>query len=181
MIDNDYEFQVLDASEVAAIRSIQKLIGAGNGAKGFHDEGREILGLPGFLAGAHPEPSSFLGRIVKKFVRLIPALERNYWMARISLIPTEASEALEELRTGRQINETYYSIKADGKVKTFSAEEAAGFVGITFKPEGVPSELVDGVVRTLDIADEADIDFVVELDRKLAYNATRERLHGKKA
>ncbi|MGL1682666.1 hypothetical protein ACSTIO_23870, partial [Vibrio parahaemolyticus] len=48
------------------------------------------------------------------------------------------------------------------------------------KPEGEPSEIVDIIVRALDLADEGGVDIAEHLSLKLAYNATRARLHGKK-
>lgn len=183
MIDTDYQFRVLTDEQVSALRSLQRLIGTGNAAKGFRDEGVEILNIPTFLSGAHPDRGSFLGRIVEKFIRLFPAIERNYWMARISLIPTEAAEALEELRNGRRVNETWFSARYRGDLYAWNEGEYPDVLpeGILGKPEGVPSEIVDGIVRSFDIADEAKFDLAIELDRKLAYNATRARLHGKKA
>ena len=51
----------------------------------------------------------------------------------------------------------------------------------TPKPEGVPSELADIVIRALDFADLHDIDLGAAIEGKLAYNVTRGHRHGGKA
>jgi NTP pyrophosphatase (non-canonical NTP hydrolase) len=48
------------------------------------------------------------------------------------------------------------------------------------KPEGVPSELADVVIRALDAADAWGIDLGAVIEEKLAYNATRGHRHGGK-
>lgn len=77
------------------------------------------------------------------------------------LIVTEVSEAVEEFRIGKKPNETYY--KEDKPSK----------------PEGIPSELADVIIRVLDLCGEYDIDVESMLDEKLGFNQTREHKHGK--
>ncbi len=47
------------------------------------------------------------------------------------------------------------------------------------KPEGVPSEIADIVIRCFDFADEAGFSLINAILEKLAYNNTRAHLHGK--
>lgn len=92
---------------------------------------------------------------------LDPAALRNYQITKLALIITEAAEGIEELRKGRYVDETYY-------------------IGDSNKPEGVPSEVADILIRCLDFADEFDFALSEITMEKLNYNATREPLHGKK-
>lgn len=78
----------------------------------------------------------------------------------IALIHSELSEALEEFRIGRKPDESY--------------------VTITGKPEGVPSELADVVIRILGMCARHEIDIADAIIRKMAYNETRPFMHGGK-
>jgi len=51
--------------------------------------------------------------------------------------------------------------------------------GYVPKPEGVPSELADIIIRTLDAAAAWGIDIEKAVQLKVAYNETREILHGR--
>lgn len=95
-----------------------------------------------------------------------------HWQCtKLMLMVTELAEAVEELRAGRAVNETYYSVPVDGLSLAGRAE----------KPEGVPSELADTVIRIMDFCYTEEIDLASMIVEKLQFNATRGQRHGGKA
>lgn len=78
-------------------------------------------------------------------------------IVQLALISCEASEAIEEVRAGR-----FEEIQLQGK------------------PEGLPAELADIVIRCLDLAGGLGIDLGAAIDRKVAFNETRPKRHGGK-
>ena len=78
--------------------------------------------------------------------------------AKLALIHSEVSEALECVR--------------DGHYEAYESETRPG------KPEGLPSELADIVIRVADLAGALGIDLESAIVTKMAYNATRQHRHG---
>lgn len=76
------------------------------------------------------------------------------------LMVSEISEALEEHRNGKRSDEVYY---IDGK------------------PEGIPIELADCIIRILDYCGLEGIDIGEAIDIKHSYNINRSYRHGNKA
>jgi NTP pyrophosphatase (non-canonical NTP hydrolase) len=95
----------------------------------------------------------------------------NWQGNKLMLMVSEVVEAHDELRTGHAANETYYP--------TATGADLLHSEG-PFKPEGVPSELADTVIRVFDFCYTEDIDLGAIIAEKLAYNRTRERMHGGK-
>lgn len=86
--------------------------------------------------------------------------ERDYAtrvLALLALVTSEVSEAVEEVRLGN-----------------FRQRIENG------KPEGLPAELADVVIRVFDLAGGLGIDLVHAIETKIAYNATRPVRHGGK-
>ena len=79
---------------------------------------------------------------------------------RLMLMVSEIAEAMEELRDGHAPNETYF--------------------GKGNKPEGVPIELADVVIRIGDFAQEYGFDLQEAVQMKMAFNKTRPKMHGGK-
>ena len=99
-----------------------------------------------------------------------PAMLGHWQGNKLMLMVSELVEAHDELRNGHAANETYYPTKP----------ENAGRYGGPFKPEGVPSELADTVIRIFDFCYTEKIDLGGIIAEKLAYNRTREQMHGGK-
>lgn len=106
---------------------------------------------------------------------------------RIALMHSELSEALEELRAGHAANETYYPQRRlpSSLVYEVGPERARELIDAKYadqpaKPEGVPSELADVVIRVLDFCGTNGIDLEAMVLEKLDYNATRGHKHGGK-
>jgi len=80
----------------------------------------------------------------------------------IALMHTELSEAFEEYRKGKGVTEVY-----------FNPDHS--------KPEGMPIELADAVIRIAQFCGQYGIDLEDAISRKMRYNETRgRRWEGKK-
>lgn len=80
---------------------------------------------------------------------------------KIALMHSELSEALEEYRNHRALNEIYY---AEGSKK----------------PEGFGIELADAMIRIMDTAEFCGINLRAAIETKMAYNKTRPHRHDDK-
>ena len=78
----------------------------------------------------------------------------------VALIHSEVSEALKEYSNGHAATETYY--RKDGK------------------PEGIPSELADVIIRIFDYCVYAGIDIEKAIKEKHEFNKSRLYRHGGK-
>lgn len=91
--------------------------------------------------------------------RLVPELVEEQIPLKLALIHSEVSEALEEYRNGHPAAEVRIE---DGK------------------PEGIPVELADAVIRIFDLCGACGIDLEDVVRQKMIFNATRPHRHGGK-
>lgn len=131
-------------------------------AKGFHDDMPQRRDFFSSDRGAKAYQQALNDRISR----------------RLQLINDEVSEAHEAHRDGLGITQTYYLDKATGERYTSQGHDENGVP--LRKPEGIPSELADVIIRVGDLAEEYGIDLGAIVLEKLAYNATRPAMHGRK-
>lgn len=111
------------------------------------------------------QPATIQGwqRVIHEYAK-----DKGWWdkpvnvAAKVMLMATEVHEAFDEWRNNHPLTEVYY----EG--------------GRPMKPEGVPVELADVVIRVLDFCEWAGIDMQAVMTEKHAYNLTRAYRHGGK-
>jgi NTP pyrophosphatase (non-canonical NTP hydrolase) len=124
---------------------------------------------------------------IKDFVKEVGenAIAHGWWDGEersfgelIALCHSELSEALEEYREGTPLKKlnrdafsTYYS--GGGYVSSQPSE-------ISKKPEGIPSELADVIIRIFDMCHHYGIDIESMLLEKHEFNKSRPYKHGGK-
>jgi hypothetical protein len=139
----------------AGISELQELCGSTAASKGFHDDRPSVPANP-TTAGQRAQ--------VEEAAKALANWQGN----KLLLIVSEVIEAHDEIRSGHAADETYYPTQ-------WGKDDTTG----PFKPEGVPSEIADAVIRCFDFAYTEGFSLADIILEKLAYNATRERLHGK--
>lgn len=103
----------------------------------------------------------------------------------ISLMHSELSEALEEFRDKRGFQEVYY--RCDDCETEYPLDYVTGLISAKtpccyaeFKPEGIPIELADVMIRILQFCGTYEVDIEKAYDLKMKFNATRPYKHGGK-
>jgi len=128
-----------------------------NESKGFHADRPKPM-----------RPGSTLTGIAERNQRLA-----NWQGNKLMLIVSEVTEAHDEIRNGMPADLTYYPTA----VHEWPEDQPAPG---PFKPEGVPSEIADVVIRCFDFAATEGFDLGAIILEKLTYNETRPFMHGKK-
>ena len=115
------------------------------------------------------------------------AVEHGWWEEErsfgdiIALCHSELSEALEEYRKGFEPREIYYKCTKDYDCSLFvSTIENDCDKCDKNKPEGIPTELTDVIIRILDYCGKEGIDIEEAIRIKHEYNKTRPYKHGGK-
>lgn len=95
-----------------------------------------------------------------------------YDSQKMMLMVSEITEAFEEIRSGHPPQEVYF--------ETYEGQTQSGTeTYVKDKPEGVPIELADAVIRIMDYAVIRGIDLATAIEQKMAYNASRPYKHGR--
>lgn len=100
----------------------------------------------------------------------------DHVVAKLALVVSEISEAVEEIRAG---NWTEYASPVE--ILYLDGTPTGRYATDPGKPEGYPVEVADAAIRLLDLCFMTGIDLGDVAARKLAFNATRGRMHGGKA
>jgi hypothetical protein len=142
----------LNEGTLDGLRDLQRYCFENASESGFHEDGDL---LADHIQELRAEGKDTLAKII----------EADHGGNRLMLVAGEPFEAHEELRSSHPMGEHYYN-------------DLPGKEG---KPEGVPSELADTLIRVLDTAGEYGIDLAQIVQEKLAYNSTRGYRHGGRA
>ncbi len=152
----------------------------------------EIHGISKAKGFWPPEPQ----RLLKRELRRNPGEV-------LMLVVTEAAEAMEAVRDNKweatyswhsgpetrgpemktEIGRIFFK-RVDLELNTTWVEATPAHLkawGYIPKPEGVPSELADIIIRVLDACAAWEIDIDAAVRAKVVYNATREQLHGRQS
>lgn len=136
-----------------------------------------------------------------------PYLQSLQFARRLLLTVSEVIEAFEEHRKGHGLTKIYHVMHSpkeftgpphdvtrlpSGGVKVYLGdniiprfltnqeyEDWLLATGWTRKPEGVPIELADAVIRLGNLAESLGIDLGAAIEEKMQFNKTREYKHGK--
>lgn len=91
----------------------------------------------------------------------------------IANIHGELTEAWEEYRHGRKFDEIYFTISEESITPNEGWQD-------DIKPEGIPTEFADVIIRVLDACHMYGIDIDAAVAQKMKYNNTRTFRHGGK-
>ncbi|BCW61870.1 hypothetical protein [Arthrobacter sp. StoSoilB22] len=164
--------KIVNAEElIESLTELQALVFSVNESKGFHND--------------RPKPMRIGSSVAAQKER--QAALANWQGNKLLLIVSEIAEAQDEIRNGHAADETYYpepplptSLVAEvgvAKARELISEDQEGKLR---KPEGVPSEIADVVIRCFDFAATEGFNLGQIIAEKIAYNSTRPFMHGKK-
>lgn len=126
------------------------------------------------------------------------AAEKGWWAQpanfgeKLMLVVSELAEALEEWRNGHEPNEIYYKNSNpcpcpfdcdgchEGDEVCVRGNSDLDDNKFSLKPEGVPIELADAIIRMFDMCGYYKIDIEAAILEKMRYNDKRSYRHGGK-
>ena len=120
------------------------------------------------------------------------AINKGWWEEErafgelIALMHSELSEALEEYRNGEEAKEIYCKCKCEFACPNQSCGNSCldpfitGYLCEDAKPEGIPIELADVLIRIFDMCGKYGIDLEEAISIKMEFNKTRPHKHGGK-
>jgi NTP pyrophosphatase (non-canonical NTP hydrolase) len=114
---------------------------------------------------------------------LIPGLVEEQIPAKLCLIHSEVSEAVEEFRSPKADLRGAWVRHADGTVESFDRLDDSRLVELAargLKPEGFLVELADNLIRCGDLAGAIEGDLEAAVRLKMTFNETRPHRHGGK-
>lgn len=136
------------------ISELQELCGSTAASKGFHDDRPKAEDY--WKSADHQK-------------------ELNNWQGnKLLLIVSEVIEAHDEIRSGHAADQTYYPT-INAMPGSYDPAYAVG----KHKPEGVPSEIADAVIRCFDFAYTEGFSLADIILEKLQFNSQRPYKHGR--
>jgi NTP pyrophosphatase (non-canonical NTP hydrolase) len=118
----------------------------------------------------------------------VPDDRPEVFSEKMLLVVSEITEALEAWRDGHALTEVWEATDSTAKRETGCPDPSCDktyphlhpeTVAVP-KPEGIPIELADAVIRIMDFCVANNIDLVHAINRKMEYNKTRTWRHGGK-
>jgi NTP pyrophosphatase (non-canonical NTP hydrolase) len=154
------------------LRSLQALIWNIAEAKGWHEDEQLAKEWEGLVNNPYPPGiGTFLSKIGWRFFRngVVQVMDK------LLLLATEVSEATEDYRSGKDLNDFYCFDENGVKVLATRETSARGL-----KPLGFKSELADVVIRALELCSQLNLDLAEAIIVKIIHNTTRAYRHGGK-
>lgn len=138
-------------------------------------------------ADKRPLDASLIGPVINYLIdeSYTNAVDHGWWEEDesrtfgdlLALMHSELSEALEHYRDGRGVAELFYVEKVGIGMEQYQ-DQVSLEPGPGKKPDGVPAELADVLIRIFDMCGRYEIPLAEALVQKLEFNRSRPFKHG---